>query len=249
MKPVMKLELQEIEHEVSIISGNVSLEGILGLPKDAREIVLFAHGSGSSHHSPRNQYVSRVLQSGGIATLLFDLLTHDEETADRATGQHRFDIHLLTNRLMGATHWVLNQPETRGLRIGYFGASTGAAAALAAASQLHEWVGAVVSRGGRPDLASENLGEVRAPTLLIVGGRDEEVIELNRQALAQLHCFKKELLIVPGATHLFEEPGALEKVAQAATEWFAYYLAPAVGSPDQPEPHFVMGQRGEPHAR
>lgn len=249
MKPAMKLDLREIEHEVSITSGSVSLEGTLGLPEDAREIVLFAHGSGSSRHSPRNQYVSRVLQSGGIATLLFDLLTQEEETADRATGQHRFDIHLLTNRLIGATDWTLNHPETRGFRIGYFGASTGAAAALSAASQLHESVGAVVSRGGRPDLAAEYLRDVRAPTLLIVGGRDEEVIELNRQALERLHCFRKELMIVPGATHLFEEPGALEDVAEAAAKWFAYYLAPAVGSPDQREPHFAPGQRGEPHAK
>jgi putative phosphoribosyl transferase len=249
MKPAMKLDLNAIEHEVSITSGNVSLAGTLGLPKEAQGIVLFAHGSGSSRHSPRNQFVARVLESGGIATLLFDLLTHEEERVDLQTTEHRFDIHLLTNRLIGATNWALNQAETRGLRAGYFGASTGAAAALAAAAQLPESVGAVVSRGGRPDLAGESLGAVRAPTLLIVGERDEQVIELNRQALAQLHCFRKELVIIPRATHLFEEPGTLEEVADVAAKWFAYYLAPAIESPDQPEPHSPRLQKKGPYAQ
>ncbi len=249
MKPVMKLDLSSIEHEVSIRSGSVRLEGTLGLPKEAQGIVLFAHGSGSSRHSPRNQFVARVLESRGIATLLFDLLTHEEELVDRETSEHRFDIHLLTSRLIGATDWTLNHAETRGLRVGYFGASTGAAAALAAAGQLQESVGAVVSRGGRPDLAGEYLGAVHAPTLLIVGERDEQVIELNRQALAQLHCLRKELFIIPRATHLFEEPGALEEVAEEAAKWFAYYLAAAIESPDQPEPHIPRLQKRGSHAQ
>jgi dienelactone hydrolase len=211
--------------EVSIDAGQVKLEGILCLPKDARGIVLFAHGSGSSRHSPRNQYVAGVLQSHGVATLLFDLLTREEESIDQRTGNLRFDIGLLAERLVDATQHVLRRPELKGLALGYFGASTGAGAALVAAAALPKEVFAVVSRGGRPDLAEEALTSVKAPTLLIVGGNDEAVIELNRQALARLACQEKQLIIVPGATHLFEEPGTLEEVARLAAEWFTRCFA------------------------
>jgi dienelactone hydrolase len=190
--------------------------------------VLFAHGSGSSRYSPRNRYVARVLGQAGLATLLIDLLTPDEEAVDAVTRQHRFDVDQLARRLVGATAWTATEPATRGLAIGYFGASTGAAAALIGAAQLPGRVGAVVSRGGRPDLAGGALDRIQAPVLLIVGGRDLPVIELNREALARIRA-EKRLEIVPGATHLFEEPGALEQVAKLATGWFVRHLHPEKG--------------------
>ena len=205
-----------------IANGNLRLQGELVLPEHAKGIVLFAHGSGSSRHSPRNTYVARVLRSAGLGTLLFDLLTAGED-ADYAT---RFDIPLLTTRLLAATRWLAGDARAAGLPVGYFGASTGAAAALAAAAELGTSIGAVVSRGGRPDLAGASLlPRVTAPTLLIVGGHDPAVIALNRDAYAQLACVKA-LEIVPGATHLFEEPGTLEQVAAHASEWLARWLAP-----------------------
>lgn len=209
--------------DVKIPAGNVMLEGELALPKEAQGIVLFVHGSGSSRHSPRNQYVAQVLQSAEIGTLLFDLLTEDEEAIDRSTGHLRFDIGLLSERLIHATHWIQRNSNTQNLQIGYFGASTGGAAALVAAALLGDQISAVVSRGGRPDLAGDALPKVIAPTLLIVGGFDKIVIELNRQAFEQLQC-EKALEIVPAASHLFEEPGKLEEVAKIASDWFAQYL-------------------------
>lgn len=209
--------------DVKIPAGNVMLEGELALPKEAQGIVLFVHGSGSSRHSPRNQYVAQVLQSAEIGTLLFDLLTEDEEAIDRSTGHLRFDIGLLSERLIHATHWIQRNSNTQNLQIGYFGASTGGAAALVAAALLGDQISAVVSRGGRPDLAGDALPKVIAPTLLIVGGFDKIVIELNRQAFEQLQC-EKALEIVPAASHLFEEPGKLEEVAKIASDWFAPYL-------------------------
>ena len=213
------------ERLVRVAAGPVTLEGNLSLPERARGIVLFAHGSGSSRHSPRNRYVARVLDEAKLATLLVDLLTPDEEAVDLRTAHLRFDIGLLAGRLVGVTAWLTQYPDTRELRIGYFGASTGAAAALVAAARRPDAVGAIVSRGGRPDLAGPALARVRAPTLLIVGGNDFEVVELNRRAFALLRC-EKQLEIVPGATHLFEEPGALEEVARLAREWFERYLTP-----------------------
>jgi putative phosphoribosyl transferase len=213
------------ERLVRVAAGPVTLEGNLSLPERARGIVLFAHGSGSSRHSPRNRYVARVLNEAKLATLLVDLLTPDEEAVDLRTAHLRFDIGLLAGRLAGVTEWLTQYPDTRELRIGYFGASTGGAAALVAAAQRPDAVGAIVSRGGRPDLAGSALAHVRTPTLLIVGGNDFEVVELNRRALALLRC-EKQLEIVPGATHLFEEPGALEEVARLAREWFERYLTP-----------------------
>ena len=213
------------ERLVRVAAGPATLEGNLSLPERARRIVLFAHGSGSSRHSPRNRYVAQVLNEAKLATLLVDLLTPDEEAVDLRTAHLRFDIGLLAGRLVGVTDWLTQYPDTRELRIGYFGASTGAAAALVAAAPRPDAVGAIVSRGGRPDLAGPALARVRAPTLLIVGGNDFEVVELNRRALALLHC-EKQLEIVPGATHLFEEPGALEAVARLAREWFERYLTP-----------------------
>jgi len=211
---------------VHVTAGPVTLEGNLHLPAGAYGIVLFAHGSGSSRHSPRNRYVANVLQAGGLATLLIDLLTADEEAVDLRTRQLRFDIGLLADRLVGATDWLAQELDTRLLRVGYFGASTGGGAALVAAAQRPEAVGAVVSRGGRPDLAGPALPQVRAPTLLIVGGRDVPVIGMNQEALAQLRC-EKRLEIIPGATHLFEEPGTLEQAALLARDWFNQYLAPS----------------------
>lgn len=207
------------EKEVVIPSDTVRLQGILGLPPQARGMVVFAHGSGSGRFSPRNNFVARVLQNAGIATLLVDLL-EELESLDR---KNVFDIDLLANRLLANAHWLGQQPETRGLVVGYFGASTGAAAALQAAAREPQEIAAVVSRGGRPDLAMEYLSLVQAPTLLIVGGEDTAVIPLNKSAYARLAC-PKELVIVPGATHLFEEPGALEKVAQLACDWFMKYF-------------------------
>ena len=207
------------------VGNNITLEGNLNIPENPRGVVLFAHGSGSSRHSPRNQFVARVLHEAGFATLLIDLLTADEEEQDRLTGHLRFNIDLLSQRVVGATNWLTVNPATANLKIGYFGASTGAAAALVAAAEHHLTVGAVVSRGGRPDLAGSALTAVQAPTLLIVGSKDTQVIELNRMALSLLKG-EKQIEIVPGATHLFEEPGALERVAHLASQWFTRYLAP-----------------------
>ena len=209
------------EYLVSIPVDSITLEGALSIPTQAEGIVLFAHGSGSSRHSPRNIFVARGLQSVRLGTLLIDLLTKEEDETYRT----RFDIELLTHRLAVATTWLMHHPQTKGLRIGYFGASTGAAAALSAAAALGQPIGAVVSRGGRPDLAWSSLSRVQAPTLLIVGGDDFPVIDLNRQAYDQLKS-EKELAIIPGATHLFEEPGALEEVARLAAQWFKRYLRP-----------------------
>ena len=208
---------------VTIPARDVRLAGDLTVPEGARGIVLFAHGSGSSRHSPRNQFVARQLAESGLATLLFDLLTPAEEERDRWTGELRFDVLLLAHRLSLATQYVRGLPETRALRVGYFGASTGAAAALIAAAALPRVVGAIVSRGGRPDLASDALEHVAAPTLLIVGSEDREVIELNRRAYARLRC-EKHFEVIPGATHLFEEPGTLEAVARLAAAWFRHFL-------------------------
>ncbi|MBZ5661568.1 MAG: dienelactone hydrolase family protein [Acidobacteriia bacterium] len=213
------------EREVSIALSKVMLPGTLCVPKEAPGIAIFAHGSGSSRLSPRNQYVAAELQSQGVGTLLFDLLTSEEEAFDERTGQLRFDIRLLAKRLVNVTHWVEGDSETFGLRIGYFGASTGAAAALAAAAQLPGKISAVVSRGGRPDLAGEALPLVEAATLLIVGGNDESVLCWNRIALADLGCRDKRLEIIPGATHLFEEEGALANVAELAAAWFASHFS------------------------
>lgn len=213
------------ERRVRVAAGMVTLEGNLVVPEGAAGVVLFAHGSGSSRLSPRNRSVARELQERGLATLLIDLLTTDEEAVDFETAHLRFDIGLLAGRLAGATDWLAAQAATRDLRIGYFGASTGAAAALVAAAERPASIGAVVSRGGRPDLAGEALSGVRAPTLLIVGGDDLPVIEMNQEALARLTC-KKSLEIVPGATHLFEEPGTLETVALLAGDWFLRHLMP-----------------------
>jgi pimeloyl-ACP methyl ester carboxylesterase len=203
----------------------LSLEGECVVPAGAVGIVLFAHGSGSSRHSPRNQFVAQAIREAGIATVLFDLLTAGEEAAERASGHLRFNICLLTRRLVDATRWVARRPDTQRMGIGYFGASTGAAAALAAAADIGPAIDAVVCRGGRPDLAGDALEQVQSPTLLIVGERDQEVLDLNRSAAARLHC-EKEIRIVPRATHLFEEPGALEEVARLASDWFRSRLRP-----------------------
>ena len=209
--------------EVEIRAGSVLLTGELKVPDGATGIVLFAHGSGSSRHSPRNQYVARVIRDSGVGTLLFDLLTRQEEAIDNYTREFRFDINLLARRLVAATKWLAGETETSDLCPGYFGSSTGGGAALVAAAELGEKVGAVVSRGGRPDLAGEALRQVKAPTLLIVGGLDGPVIRMNEEAYVQLRCIK-ELKIVPGATHLFEEPGKLEEVASLAAKWFLEHL-------------------------
>jgi dienelactone hydrolase len=201
------------------------LSGNLTIPENAIALVLFAHGSGSSQHSPRNQFVARTLNGAGLATLLFALLTPEEEALDIYTREHRFNIGLLAERLAHASKWARQQDETHDLRIGYFGSSTGGAAALVAASELPQDIGAVVSRGGRPDLAGDALSKVQAPTLLIVGGNDDVVIELNEMARDQMRCEVK-LEIIPDATHLFEEPGALEQVAKLASDWFSLHLSP-----------------------
>jgi putative phosphoribosyl transferase len=210
-----------MEREVEIPAGRRRLSGILHVPRGAAGVVAFAHGSGSGRFSPRNQFVARMLQEAGLATLLLDLL-EEEEADDR---QKVFAIELLAERLQSAADWLSREPATAGLRLGYFGASTGAGAALVAAAREPAAVKAVVSRGGRSDLAGAFLPAVQAPTLLIVGGHDDVVIELNEQALRRLRC-PKELVIVPGATHLFEEPGTLEEVARLAKEWFLRHLAP-----------------------
>ncbi len=213
-----------VTREVRIPSGDVSLYGDLVLPSGFTGLVLFAHGSGSGRHSARNRQVAQRLQQAGIATLLFDLLTAQEEQVDLHTREHRFDIALLTQRMHDATTWAVLQPGLQHASVGYFGASTGSAAAIIAAARLGKHIAAVVSRGGRPDLAgSAALATVTAPTLLIVGGADYGVIELNEQALLQLRC-DKELAVVPGATHLFEERGALEQVAELAASWFSTHL-------------------------
>lgn len=214
-----------LQREVRIPLGEAILEGELSIPEGASGIVLFVHGSGSSRHSPRNQYVAEVIRESGVGTLLFDLLTKEEEAVDLRTRHLRFDIGLLARRLVAATDWIKRQAETRHLRAGYFGSSTGGGAALVAAAEMGAEIGAVVSRGGRPDLAGAALERVVSPTLLIVGGLDEVVIQLNEEAYAKLRC-RKELTIVPRATHLFEEPGKLEEVARLAAEWFQRFLQP-----------------------
>lgn len=203
-----KMEIAKTEERipaVKIAAGKITLDGYLNIPGNASGIVLFAHGSGSSRYSPRNQYVARKLNDSGLATLLFDLLTSKEDIEDRITAQYRFDVTLLAHRLIQATDWVTQRPDTTKLRVGYFGASTGAAVALIAAAVKQELVKAVVSRGGRPDLAMTSLPQVKAPTLLIVGGEDSAVIRLNARALEELTADKR-MILVPGATHLFEEP-------------------------------------------
>lgn len=215
--------------EIRVTAGLALLDGSLDVPPQARGLVIFAHGSGSGRHSPRNRRVAQTLQHAGLATLLFDLLTREEEAADALTGHLRFDLDLLAARLRTVTQWAARDPRTRSLPAGYFGASTGAGAALVAAADPAARIGAIVSRGGRPDLAREALAAVRAPTLLIVGGEDDAVLPLNELALAQLPGVKR-LEIVPGASHLFEEPGALDRVAALATQWFTLHLG-AGGSP------------------
>jgi dienelactone hydrolase len=209
--------------EVKIPVREATLDGNLTVPAAARGIVLFVHGSGSSRHSSRNRFVAETLNDAGLATLLFDLLTPQEEAVDITTREHRFDIDLLAGRLGSAAEWMEQQAEGRSLRIGYFGSSTGGGAALVEAAARPERVGAVVSRGGRPDLAGAALPKVQAPTLLIVGGRDDVVSRLNREAMAQMRCEVK-LEIIPGATHLFEEPGTLDEVARLASAWFVQHL-------------------------
>jgi len=216
---------------VHVPAGPVELEGNLSLPSNASGIVLFAHGSGSSRHSPRNRFVAEQLQQAGLATLLIDLLTAEEEIADRPSGYLRFDIQLLAQRLGYVTDWLKQNQSTHALKIGYFGASTGAGAALVAAADHPQDVVAIVSRGGRPDLAGDALLRVKAPTLLIVGGEDHQVIRLNEIALAQIHG-EKRLDIIPGATHLFEESGALEQVASLARLWFERHLVSTAAHPN-----------------
>ena len=216
------------EAELRIPLEGVELGGELQLPPNALGLVFFAHGSGSSRHSPRNQQVARVLRAGNLGTLLFDLLTPEEEAAEAYTRHLRFNIPFLARRLVGATRWVMAKTNLKDLRAGYFGSSTGAAAALRAAAELRQRIGAVVSRGGRADLAGESLALVTAPTLLIVGGNDEAVIPLNKAAFEELRC-EKAMRIVPGASHLFEEPGALDAVAKMATDWFGDHFKAAGG--------------------
>jgi putative phosphoribosyl transferase len=218
-----------VERSVEVQFGMITLKGDLVVPEDARGIVLFAHGSGSSRLSPRNRFVAERLHDAELATLLIDLLTIEEEIADDRTGQLRFNIGLLADRLVGATDWMNEQSEVAGLPLGYFGASTGGGAALVAATKRAGRIAAVVSRGGRPDLARGALREVRAATLLIVGGDDDVVIELNEAALRELAAPVKELVIVPGASHLFEEPGKLEEVARLSAEWFRRHFAGVAG--------------------
>lgn len=212
-----------LRSELDIPIGSITLKGILTIPPDAKGIVLFVHGSGSSRLSPRNQLVSRFLHDGQVATLLFDLLTPQEEERDALTRELRFNIPLLAERLISATEWILDHPEAHHLTVGYFGASTGAAAALLATAELGPRINAIVSRGGRPDLAGQVLYKIQCPTLFIVGGNDYGVIELNQHSLDLLSC-KKKIELIPGATHLFEEPGALEQVGRMATLWFAEHL-------------------------
>jgi putative phosphoribosyl transferase len=216
--------------EVQIPAGRAVLSGNLTIPENPMALVLFAHGSGSSRHSPRNQFVAHTLNRAGLGTLLFDLLTPEEEALDIHTREHRFNISLLAERLVYATKWARQQEETRDQRIGYFGSSTGGAAALVAAAELPQDVVAVVSRGGRPDLADDTLPKVQAPTLLIVGGNDDIVIELNEMARDRMRCDVR-VEIIPGATHLFEEAGALEHVAKLASDWFVDHLGAGSAQP------------------
>lgn len=211
-----------MQDEVLVQAKTADLPGILTVPDNAAGLVIFAHGSGSSRHSPRNQFVATQLNDTGLGTLLFDLLTAEEDKIDQRTRELRFNIPLLSQRMVGAVDWTREQPNTSTLPIGLFGASTGAAAALVAASQRH--VGAIVSRGGRPDLAGDALPYVEAPTLFIVGGNDKPVIELNQQASEQMQA-ERRIEIVPGASHLFQEPGKLERVAELSAEWFRHYLS------------------------
>jgi putative phosphoribosyl transferase len=215
-----------VQHDVQVQAGRVTLEGTLAIPPDAVGAVLFAHGSGSSRFSSRNRFVAEALRGGGLATLLIDLLTPGEETIDQLTSQYRFDIPRLAERLVGAVEWLGQRSDTTDLSVGLFGASTGGGASLIAAAREPARVRAVVSRGGRPDLAGDALHQVRAPTLLVVGERDEVVIDLNRQAMARMSGIVR-LEIVPGATHLFEEPGTLDEVAQLARHWFVQHLGAA----------------------
>jgi dienelactone hydrolase len=230
--------------DVTVNAGGVALEGSIALPEKAAGIVVFVHGSGSSRLSPRNRLVAQFLNQGRLGTLLFDLLTAQEAEIDERTGELRFDIDLLGRRLIGALDWLAARPEARGLPVGLFGASTGAAAALVAAAERPDQVAAVVSRGGRPDLAMEALPRVRAPTLLIVGGLDGPVIGMNQQAAAQL-TVEHRLEIVPGATHLFEEPGKLEEVAHLARDWFQQHL----GAAEREQPAARSRNAGIPRAR
>ena len=226
MKPTEGSTGLAIEHTfVKLAVDTVEVEGVLSVPTDVRGVVLFAHGSGSTHRSPRNRLVAEVLNEGGLATLLVDLLTPDEQQVDFQTARLRFDIPFLAGRLTDVADWLNDQRELHKLPMGLFGASTGAAAALLTAVERPDMVRAVVSRGGRPDLAADALEEVRSPVLLIVGGADAAVIELNKRAMAKMRC-PHQLKIVPGATHLFEEPGTLEQVAKLAHDWFSLWLAP-----------------------
>jgi len=229
----MQQDMWPRSHEVAIPLGGLALHGTLTLSPHPPGLVLFAHGSGSSRFSPRNRFVAEVLQRAGLSTMLFDLLTAEEERLDENTMHLRFDIELLAERLLGATDWAATRPELREASIGYFGASTGAAAALVAAARRPNRVAAVVSRGGRPDLAQGILSQVRAPTLLIVGGRDTPVIGMNEEAMARMLHAEVKLEIVPGATHLFEEAGALDRVAELARDWFLRHLA-SVAAPTRP---------------
>jgi putative phosphoribosyl transferase len=217
---------EAVEREVRLRAGTAELVGDLVVPAGAAGVVLFAHGSGSSRHSPRNRLVASALHRAGLATFLLDLLTVAEDERDRVTAELRFDVAMLAERLVSATDLLTAEPATAGLPLGAFGASTGAGAALVAAAERPEAVAAVVSRGGRPDLAGDHLGRVRAPTLLLVGGRDRDVLDLNRQAMARLTA-PTRLEVVPGASHLFEEPGALEQVARLAAAWFTEHLRAA----------------------
>jgi putative phosphoribosyl transferase len=215
--------MMNLQTELKIPVGDATVEGNLTLPHDAKGIVVFAHGSGSSRFSPRNQYVAKFFNNQKIGALLFDLLTPEEEEVDMVTAEYRFNIDLLAQRLVGVTKWLRKDSTTQKFKLSYFGASTGAAAALIAAAEMPEAVSAVVSRGGRPDLAGDYLAQVKAPTLLLVGGWDTEVIELNRLAQSQM-TNQNKLVIIPEATHLFEEPGKLEEVAGHSAEWFKRYL-------------------------
>ena len=219
----MATATHNIPHAVRVDAEDAELEGTLTVAPQADGVVLFAHGSGSSRHSPRNQFVAGVLNRRSLATLLIDLLTPEEEAIDLGTRHYRFDISLLARRLRGATRWLQSQPQTEHLPVGLFGSSTGGGAALVAAAELPDAIGAVVSRGGRPDLAGDALPMVRAPTLLIVGERDEAVIRMNEDAAARMNC-EHRLVIIRGATHLFEEPGTLEQVAAYAADWFHVHL-------------------------
>ncbi len=234
-----------LERDVEIPADGGMLHGTLAVHEGAQGLVLIAHGSGSSRWSPRNRRVAATLQAAGLATLLFDLLSEREEAVDRYTAYYRFDVDMLARRLVAATDWMARAPEVREMSIGYFGASTGSAAALVAAAERPERVGAVVSRGGRPDLAADALQRVHAPTLLIVGGEDAPVLELNRRAMAAMGC-DVELEVIPGATHLFEEAGTLERVADLAAEWFRTHLAPVEMPPAEAIPVFDQAWEGAP---